>query len=1406
MESVREFPLLSEISTLSIKNYHDTIVVDLQPHLDKILATASSFIQSHTIPSSAVEMASEIKESASVLHLSSSNVSLKTSGRALTVKEPPLEIVIEHPLDEKSLVNLSRLLGEHTPTSLSQEEATSLIALLGKNQVEHLKIKSTGVRFVFRILEQTFRPLYRLPPQFEYFTGRTEELAALREGRDTVKVIAPRENKSVEEKEDKSISQISGTGGIGKSQLANYHARSQFRDKKYDWVIWMTGGEDDQRAYNNLSSQFADLGFALGLDVKTVKDGVLLRLVYQRLAAKGRGLVVIDDAPNYNAVKSFLPERFEHREMAVLITTRNSHTFESVLTKILLDVFTLHDAKQYIHRLLREMITDADAELLAITLDRYPLALTTAMAYILNNQCSITEYCQRFNTLRAAKKKYLETAVHEDDPYQLEHQKRKRKLEATMNAVVELSLEQVKAICQTEEAFERAIKVLLATTYLAPEAAIPKSLLRGWVPTDKDEIKINEVLDALQSLSLLEEDSQIATYRIHKVLQDTLRLKDSQEITRQRLLEWHKIVSACLDLFDEGQVELDEQNHKSLQVHLIILAQHLSGEPRTDEFLVAESFMHRKAGVASSFQGKDKIAKTCFETALRCYRQMSTQNAQIEADCLLGLGTITTACGEPEVAKRYLNQLLLVVKKIFNEKQSKVNQSNVGRCLMSLGNAILSAGDPKGSIEYFKEALLISKASSGDKHAFVGACLTNLGTATFMCGETKSAIEYYEAALPILKDTAGEKHGSVGLCLSSLGQAFLMNGQPRAAKPHIVKALSILQEAWGEQHADVGRCHMTLGMATLQCGDSPLEAKSHLEIALPILKTTVGAGHVDVGECLANLGVVALSCGDPQAAKSYLKVALPILQLKLGEGHARAVACLTNLLSASIACGDPPQDTKSYSESALTILNTTGSERNADYGKCLAILGGIALGCGEIQKAKDYLVVAEEVLIATMGEQNLDFATCKMNLGLTALSAGDLVSAKESLKKALLLFEDILGKTSAKVAECMMNLGVAHLYAQELSSAEKCFKAALPILIEKLGKEHSAVGMGWMNLGSVTLANDDPKGAKKYFDTALEILRKKLNANHPDLGRCLVNLGQAYLFTGDPKSAKINLEAGLRILELFYLDNNADLLKTCRDLLAQAIEAERAASNKAALSLGSRELPKPSSESIVDLISEDMMPLSSALAFELAEYIYNLEQFRSATIVLSLIIDADPLHAQAQMLKVHCHIASFEFDEAEECIAIAESLNADFNGLTASGELKKVRDNYEGLTTKVQSTKTTQAMDAREKIIFARTLCSIGKPSQALVILNELIKSSLDSNMLGAAYYQISRCHFLNQNWSQAFRFIENSLELKRHPDAEALRLKIIESAHSTEKIQKTLSFLKISEPENSHQFRLQFQ
>jgi hypothetical protein len=540
MESPREVDMFSELSTVSIENYNDAIIV----HLEPVVNIASSFAP----PNNSVGNAGRVvpkTEVSSVIRLFPPKLPIKPSEHRVTVKEQPIEIIIEQPLDENSLVNLLELLGKHTPASMSHQQKGTLFGLLKENSIvlNQLNFKKTGIRVVFRVPTQTFIPLYRLPPLFEDFIGREKELIQLQTQRN----------------QGKNILQIAGTGGIGKSQLANYYARSQFREKNYDWIIWMSAG-DLEKASDSLSTQFVELGLALGLAVNQLKDEALHLRIYERLAERGRGLVIIDNAPNYTIVKPFLPENFGRREMGVVITTRNSRTFGPSIRKIILNVFTREDAQRYIRHFLKETVTEADTEILAKTLDPFPLVLMHALTNIHEKQPPI-----------------------EGAPYKLEPQPGQTKVEGIMKVIVESSLEQVKFMCKSGGAFERTMRVLLAASYLAPEVAIPKALLGKWLPEDEGEIYIDEALEALRALSLLEDDRQIATYRIHKAVQDILMHVETPESFQKKLLKWNEIIESYLDSSGSKGSEYYEERHLALEAHLAVLAQHLIVEHQVDD-------------------------------------------------------------------------------------------------------------------------------------------------------------------------------------------------------------------------------------------------------------------------------------------------------------------------------------------------------------------------------------------------------------------------------------------------------------------------------------------------------------------------------------------------------------------------------------------------------------------------------------------------------------------------------------------------------------------------------------------------------------------------------------------------------------------------------------------------------
>lgn len=91
----RELAILSELSTVSIKNDSNVMELTLLPLLKELLVIVGGHQPPNTVATAGVGAATSITESATVLNLSRSTANTNPSSRTVIVKERPLEIIIE---------------------------------------------------------------------------------------------------------------------------------------------------------------------------------------------------------------------------------------------------------------------------------------------------------------------------------------------------------------------------------------------------------------------------------------------------------------------------------------------------------------------------------------------------------------------------------------------------------------------------------------------------------------------------------------------------------------------------------------------------------------------------------------------------------------------------------------------------------------------------------------------------------------------------------------------------------------------------------------------------------------------------------------------------------------------------------------------------------------------------------------------------------------------------------------------------------------------------------------------------------------------------------------------------------------------------------------------------------------
>ncbi len=660
---------------------------------------------------------------------------------------------------------------------------------------------------------------FGLRRNYGLFIGRTSQL-------DNIKINF--------DNPDVSCQIISGTGGMGKSRLANHYAHETFKEGRYRWIIWLFGGLDEKSTKDNMAAQLIELAKELHIDVEKLQGDSLYRHIFNQLKIKGDGLVVYDDVPNYAVVSPFLPQTTQSK-IHVLITSRNSEDCGPEIAIVPLDIFLPDDAKQYIRKVLAEKANEKDVENLASTLGCYPLALTQAMAYIRSTKSTVDTYCENYKSRLSARKVYLQTKVYSGDPYEEERVARERPYESSMYAVIEMSLEQLRIACKSTSEFEQTNTILFAAAYVAPEVAIPKVLLSNWLSNNDEDLQINQALMALGALSLLEDAGENDCYKIHQVVQDVLKLFEEHGQALKRLARWCEIVDHYIGSIDTSS------RLRNVEAHNRALYKELEDRrkfSRAVPLLQVSREMH--IANASVMQGKQREAGSSYKSILKSLEELSAR---------------------PEAEGAY--------------------QSSLGLAKLATGDAIEAKKILRIKCEQLREA----KGESDPEYAMN---LKYLGIATFSCGENNEAISLLTRSYKILSEALSVGHPEVGECSYHLGRAQLNNCEYENAIKSFTFALVSIDAM--KKHPQTGYCRFYLGEASINLGNQKA-AQQYFESALLILQKHLGDDHLDVGECLYHLGGCSLYAGDFLSALEFTGKAFRICQLGLGVDHPKTQEC-----------------------------------------------------------------------------------------------------------------------------------------------------------------------------------------------------------------------------------------------------------------------------------------------------------------------------------------------------------------------------------------------------------------------------------------------------------------------------------------------------------------------------------
>lgn len=581
----------------------------------------------------------------------------------------------------------------------------------------------------------TLLSLHQLPPPPPDFTGREEDLDALRS--------------ALTQGGTGAIFGLRGSGGVGKTTLA-------------------------LKLAEELASRYPDAQFHLdlkGLDLHPLTAAEAMAHVirsfypkeslpenetdltgfYRSVLFDKRTLLLMDNAASREQVEPLMPPAGS----LLLVTSRFHFTLPGIVARNL-DEMSQGDARDLLLKLSPRIANKSDE--IARLCGRLPLALRLAGSALAERlYLSPSKYARRLR----------------------EGQERLDPVEASINLSYELLSPNQRPLWRMLTVFPGTFAATAAAAVWELESDLAQEALWGLVGCSLVEWEEKEERYRLHDLA-----RQFADGRIEAKERDTAQQRHARHYLRvlrdadDFYLKGGEAVLLALRLFDTewsniqagftwaaSRVREDDEaakvcgDYPDAGTHLLNLRQHPRERIRWRETALAaarqrkdkaEEGLHlRNLGLAYADIDETRRAIEFYEQALAIARDMGDRRS--EGKALGNLGNAYADLGETRRAIEFHEQVLTITRDIGDRRSE-------GKALGNLGNDYADLGETRRAIEFYEQRLGIAR-DIGDRRG-EGIALNNLGLAYADLGESGRAIEYYEQCLPIVREL-GDRFGEV---------------------------------------------------------------------------------------------------------------------------------------------------------------------------------------------------------------------------------------------------------------------------------------------------------------------------------------------------------------------------------------------------------------------------------------------------------------------------------------------------------------------------------------------------------------------------------------------------------------------------------------------------------------------
>ncbi|RSL80949.1 hypothetical protein CEP52_017301, partial [Fusarium oligoseptatum] len=479
-----------------------------------------------------------------------------------------------------------------------------------------------------------------------------------------------------------------GLGGVGKSQIAIEHAYRVRESAPQTWVFWVHAANAArfEQAYRDIANKAEIPG-------REDPKADILQLVYNWLRDErnGRWLMVLDNADDdedffshTRPLESFLAQTPNGR---ILITSRNRIAAMNLVgphgSIVQVEPMDEEDALALLNtRVPFSESSKADAKTLVYALERIPLAITHAAAYIKTRapMTTISDYLERFRESEANQKT------------------------------------------------EQSAVDLLALMSMFDRQGIPVSLLRAGT----GQLDFLDALEPLLSFSLVRAEIGNQSFEMHRLVQLSMRkwLKADKQLSRWTKNGDYPTWADCQILFPHAREtishvagdEEDVLNQAEIAfragLFLFLRGEEKALGPDNPNTLASVSNL----GSVLSRQGKYDEAEAIYRRALKGYEKALGLEHPSTLTSVNNLGSVLESQGKYDKAEAMHRQALKERKKALGPEHPDTLTS-----VSNLGSVLSNQGKYEEAEAIYWRALKGCEKALGPEHPDTLSSINNLG-------------------------------------------------------------------------------------------------------------------------------------------------------------------------------------------------------------------------------------------------------------------------------------------------------------------------------------------------------------------------------------------------------------------------------------------------------------------------------------------------------------------------------------------------------------------------------------------------------------------------------------------------------------------------------------------------------